>query len=219
MSNMKLKQDFKLLRAHCIELMRNYNTYTDLFNEDNRTILSDVAATFFTDIAEIMHRDWILQACKLMDPAITKVRGVEKENITLFLIDKQLDDCGLLNQSIKDISKNIKDYGAKIKPARHKRLAHYDREHQINNITLGETTESELHDFLNNMQSYCDEVGNIAGLGPLDFSSSSCKGDALDLLKYLRDCKIKMPNQKINLDGQKNEDESDIFTAKGKLSW
>ena len=79
----------------------------------------------------------------------------------------------------------MKLYGEKIKPARHKRLAHYDRDHQINGITLGETTDSELIEFLLNIQRYCDEAGIAIGVGPLEFSGSGCQGDVLDFLKFL----------------------------------
>lgn len=189
MSNSKLIEDFKLLREHCILLRQNYNTYTSLYNEENRDLLDVVAPTFFSDIAEIMHRDWVLQACKLMDPAKTRIRGSELENITIKLINEQLEASGLFGHAISDLSQSIIEYGDKIKPARHKRLAHFDREHQVNNITLGETTEEELHGFLCNIQSYCDEVGNAIGVGPLDYTGSGCKGDVLDLLKYLRECR------------------------------
>jgi hypothetical protein len=87
----KMVGDFKLLREHCIKLRQSYNTYTQLYNEDNRSLLRDVAAAFFSDIAEIMHRDWILQVCKLMDPASTKRKGSVLENITIKLIDEQLE--------------------------------------------------------------------------------------------------------------------------------
>ncbi|MCP5005577.1 MAG: hypothetical protein GY941_16820 [Planctomycetes bacterium] len=188
MNKSKLVSDFELLRDHCILLQQNYNTYTDLYNEENRDLLDKVAPTFFSDIAEIMHRDWILQACKLMDPAKTNVRGNALENITIKLINEQLETGGLLVPCIDELSRKVLSYGEKIKPARHKRLAHFDREHQVNNITLGETTEEELFNFLSDIQNYCNEVGLAIGLGPLDFSSSGCKGDALDLVKYLRNC-------------------------------
>lgn len=183
----KLKENFELLRNHCIELRQNFNTYTDLFNDENRDILSTVAATFFSDIAEIMQRDWILQACKLMDPAITMRKGIELENITIRLINSQLKANSLFNSEIENVTEAILEYGDKIKPARHKRLAHYDREHQVKGIILGQTTEEELVSFMKNIQEYCDLVGNAIGIGPLDFSYSGCSGDVLDLLKYLRD--------------------------------
>lgn len=186
MINSKLVGDFELLRGHCIEIRQKYNTYTQLYNEENRVILGDVAATFFSEIAEIMHRDFILQACKLMDPASANRQGNVLENITINLIDEQLEVCGSSSQEIKDLSRDLLKFGKKIKSARNKRIAHSDREHQVSNITLGVTSEEELDGFLRNIQRYCDEVGIAVNLGPLDFTCSGCKGDVLDLLTYLR---------------------------------
>ncbi len=181
-----LKQDFELLRDHCIYIRQSYNTYTDLFNEENEKLLSCVAATFFTDIAKILQRDWMLQVCKLGDPAETTRKKEKFQNITIALIDKKLKECDLLNNEIQKHSLGIFDYCNKVKPARHKRIAHFDREHQLNGKVLGETTEDELQKFLCDIQQYCDEVGTVIGLGPLDFTGSGCEGDVLDLLKVLR---------------------------------
>ncbi|MCP4551478.1 MAG: hypothetical protein GY834_05460, partial [Bacteroidetes bacterium] len=116
MSNSKLVGDFKLLREHCVLLRRHYNTYTNLYNEGNHNLLNKVAPTFFSDIAEIMHRDWILQACKLMDPANTKRKDSILENITIKLVNEQLERRGWLSQTINNISEEILEYGDKIKP-------------------------------------------------------------------------------------------------------
>ncbi len=40
--------------------------------------------------------------------------------------------------------------------------------------------------FFENLQNYFDVVGNAIGVGPLDFSNSSCRGDVHDLIKVLR---------------------------------
>lgn len=183
MDTTKLQQDFSILRDHCVGIRQSYNTYTDLFNKDNESLLTKVAPIFFSDIAEIMQRDWILQFCKIMDKA--EMHG--KENITIDLINKQLENQSLFSSGIEETSKKLIKYGNKLKSARNKRLAHYDREHQINSIVLGETTKQELNDFLVNIQVYCDDVRNAIGSGPLDFTGSGCKGDVLDLLKYLRE--------------------------------
>ena len=133
-----------------------------------------------------MHRDWVLQACKLMDPAKSYVGEEKLENLTIKLINEQLKKSNLSNNLIDETSKKILEYGEKIKPARNKRLAHLDRETYVNDITLGETTEEDLANFLSNIQIYCDEVGIVIGIGPLDFGASGCNGDVLDLLSYLR---------------------------------
>ena len=187
MSKSKLQGDFELLRGHCIEIRQNFNTYNELFSPENDELLSDTAATFFSDIAEIMHRDWLLQACKLMDGATTQRKGQTLENISIKLINLQLEEQSLINSKINDVAASILSYGKKIVPARQKRLAHYDRDHQIRGVILGGSTEEELNEFLLNLQSYCDLVGEAIGIGPLDLSYSACSGDVFDLLKLLRD--------------------------------
>lgn len=187
MSMSKLQGDFELLREHCILIRKNYNTYTNLFFSGNDELLKKAALQFFNDIAEIMQRDWILQVCKLMDLAESKkVKGISVENICINLIDSQLRTHGLISYEISAVSNELIKYGKKLVPARHKRLAHFDREYQVNRIVLGETTKEELICFLVNIQRYCDLVGNIIGSGPLDFSASGCAGDELDLIMVLR---------------------------------
>ena len=182
----KLENDFKMFREHCIIIRRDFNTYNALFFSGSDDLLIKTASTFFNDIAEILQRDWILQVCKLMDPAETKRKGNVLENISVDLINSQLKNKGIMNPEISSLSDAILSYGEKIIPARHKRLAHFDRDHQISGIVLGDTTEWELEEFIENIQNYCDAVGRAIGIGPLDFSSSSCPGDVDDLLKVLR---------------------------------
>lgn len=186
MTTQKLIDDFEILRDHCISIRRNYNTYNDLFFSENDRILLKTASTFFNDIAEILARDWILQVCKLMDMAETIYKKQVFENISIKLVNSQLDSCNLLSSNIVDVSKKILEYGEKLTPARHKRLAHFDREHQVKSVTLGDTTEQELKEFLSSIQSYCDLVGTAIGIGPLDFTASGCPGDVHDLLKVLK---------------------------------
>ena len=112
----KLKKDFELLREHCILIRRNYNTYNELFFSDSDELLLKTASTFFNNIAKIMHRDWVLQACKLMDPAITERKGRKLENITIALINSQLQEENLMDQEITCLSCYLLGYGKKIRP-------------------------------------------------------------------------------------------------------
>jgi len=178
----KLKLDFEAFRDQAIEVRKENNLYCNLFSEENRDILSNVASTFFTDIAVIIHRDWKLQVCKIMDSA--EMNG--RENITIDLINLQLGGENLLNADIKNTTEKLKRFGKKLNAARNKRLAHTDREAHFNGQPLGGTSEDEHSEFLSELQKYCDQVGVLIGLGPLDFSSSPCRGDELDLLRKLK---------------------------------
>ncbi|MBC8199954.1 MAG: hypothetical protein ISS67_01945 [Desulfobacterales bacterium] len=187
MVSQKLIDDFCIFRDHCIIIRRDYNTYNDLFFSGVDKVLNKTAPVFFNDIAEIMHRDWMLQVCKLMDPSETKRKGKILENISIGLINSRLENEGLISDEISSTADALLKYGKKIVPARHKRLAHLDRDHQLSKAVLGATTEEELQNFLENIQKYCDTVGRAIGLGPLDFTSSSYAGDVHDLLRVLRE--------------------------------
>lgn len=186
MKNEKLSLDFKILRDQCTIIQRDFNTYHALFFSDcSGELLTKTARIFFTDLSEIMQRDWIVQVCKIMDPATTQIKGEILENISFKLINKQLLQEKIFSKEISLITNSILAYGEKITPARNKRLTHFDREAHVNKITLGETTTLEIHTFLNNIQKYCDAVGSALGIGPLDFSASDCPGDVHDLLTVL----------------------------------
>lgn len=182
----KLVDDFEQLRECLINVRRDYNTYNALYCDENRPLLTAIAPTFFADVAEILQRDWILQVMKLMDPAVTTVRGKDRENLTVQLINQQLEDESLLTDEIRNRARAILDYGEFLKPARHRILAHRDRECQFEGVVMAATTNEQLKEFVQNSQDYSDLVGIQIGVGPLDFSSSGCKGDVYDLLQYLR---------------------------------
>lgn len=186
MKNEKLSLDFQILRDQCTIIQRDFNTYDALFFSDfSGELLTKTARIFFTDLSEIMQRDWILQVCKIMDPATTQRKGAILENISFKLINKQLLEEKICSEEILLLTNSILAYGEKITPARNKRLTHLDREAHINEILLGDTNTLEIHIFLNNIQEYCDAVGNALGIGPLDFSVSDCPGDVHDLLTVL----------------------------------
>lgn len=182
----KLIGDFYMFRDHCIIIRRDYNTYNDLFFSGVDELLIKTAPVFFNDIAEIMSRDWLLQVCKIMDPSTKKMKGIEYETISIELLNTQLRKENLLTDQIKKLSSQILAYGDLIKPARNKRIAHFDRNSAVSEIVLGDHDEELLSDFLAHLQQYCDEVGRAIGVGPLDFSASGCKGDVRDLIMILR---------------------------------
>lgn len=186
MASQKLIDDFCIFRDHCRIVRRKYNTYNHLFFSGVDELLNKTAPVFFTEIAEIMLRDWLLQVCKIMDPPTKKVKGITYETLSIELLKTRLSEENLLTDQIKKLSSKILAYGDLIKPARNKIIAHFDRDSAVSGIVLGDHDEKLLSDFLANLQQYCDEVGRAIGVNPLDFSASRCKGDVLDLIRVLR---------------------------------
>lgn len=183
----KLIDDFLQLRECLIIVRRDYNTYNALYCHENRDLLTAIAPTFFTEIGEILQRDWILQVVKLMDPADTNVRGEKRENLTIPLIVRQLEDDALMTDEIRENARALLDYGEFLKAARHRILAHRDQQCHFEGIAMGTTTDAQLSEFIENIQRFSDLVGIQIRVGPLDFSSSGCKGDVYDLLRCLRE--------------------------------
>lgn len=183
----KLIDDFEQLRECLIVIRRDYNTYNALYCDASMALLTATAPVFFADIGEILQRDWILQVVKLMDPAVTNVRGEQRENLTIQLVVQQLNIEALITDAIRLTSKAILDYGELIKPLRNSTLAHRDRECHFKGIVMGATTDEQLYEFIENIQRFADLVGVQIGVGPLDFSSTGCKGDIYDFLRCLRE--------------------------------
>lgn len=190
MASQKLIDDFCMFREHCIIIRRDYNTYNHLFFSGVDELLNETAPIFFNDIAEIMQRDWLLQVCKIMDPPTKMIKKTIYETISIELLNAQLSTenllAGQIKKLIEELSSKILAYGHLIELARNKRIAHFDRDSAVSGIVLGDHDEKSLSDFLANLQQYCDEVGRVIGVGPLDFSASGCKGDVLDLIRVLR---------------------------------
>ena len=165
----KLIEDFNQLRECLTIVRRDYNTYNALYCDENKGLLAAIAPTFFTDIGEILQRDWILQVVKLMDPAVTNSRGEQRENLTIQLVVQQLEAEALLTDDIRENAKALLDYGEFIKPARNRILAHRDRQCHFEGIAMGATTDEQLYEFIENIQRFADLVGIQIGVGPLGF--------------------------------------------------
>ncbi|GFO76218.1 hypothetical protein BPLS_P3865 [Bathymodiolus platifrons methanotrophic gill symbiont] len=213
-----LKEDFTYFRDHCIDIRRDFNTYHNLFHPDNFDLLEKISGTFFREINSILIRHWIIGVCNLVDRESTKVKGETCENISINLINaqikKQFDGDKWRKQidSITTLTTNITDYGKNLSPARNKFIAHSDKNTYKKGLVLGKTSEKDPDNFIENIQEYCDLVGNLIGVGALDFRCSSCQGDVLDFVCFLSDVKeMLLPT---------NEDDQQILFAnlKDKLS-
>ena len=192
MTKKEIIKDFKLFRQYCIDLRRAFNTYEILFSsQENIDLLKKVAGSFFKDVQDMMIRDWYMRCNILMDPATTKIKKIKYKNLTVDHINIQLDQLGLLDKSIKNASKSLLKYKKYVQKPRNKLIGHLDQASVRRGRVLGKHKSETLNVFLKDIQKYCDMVGVKIGIGPLDFSCSSCQGDALDLVGTLRNCQRK----------------------------
>lgn len=189
----ELKRDFMALRELFITIRRDYNTYNIL--GEHIELLSEIAPTFFTDLGEIMQRDWLLQVSRLGD--LSESHG--RKNLSIKLIQEELKELGKYTSIIGQKEDIILEYVDKLTDGRNRRLCHNDHEYIIQERTVCEVDEKVVNGFINAMQDYSDEVGIVLGLGPLDFSCSSCTGDVLDFLSFLKKAQRAKGDYKVKL--------------------
>lgn len=174
---------FKDLREECIWIRTCYNTFITLFHEKEITdILEDSASVFFQDLNRIMQEYTILQICKITDQPGKGDRG----NLTISRMNKELCKSNNMTEKIKSCTAKMNCYRRKIEEARNKLIAHNDLGAISKQTKLGVHQEGDIVEFMDAMQQYCDHVAEAVREGPLDFSSSACRGDVLDLLNVLR---------------------------------
>ncbi|GFO73394.1 hypothetical protein BJAS_P4177 [Bathymodiolus japonicus methanotrophic gill symbiont] len=190
-----LKEDFTYFREHCIDIRSDFNTYHNLFDPANFDLLEKISGTFFGEINSILIRNWILCVCNLVDRKSTRVNRETRNNISINLINAQIeeqfdgDKWRKQIDSITTLTTNITDYGKKLSPARNRIIAHSDKNTYKKGLVLVETSKKDLDNFIGNIQEYCDLVGNLIGVGALDFRCSSGQGDVLDFVGFLSDVK------------------------------
>lgn len=146
----------KIVKKFCEQVfwLRNVrHVYEELFENDQSAILMErTAPSFFTDLNTILHNYLLLEFAKITDPAETR----EKENFT---VDNLIVSIGW-PQNIRDkltsLSDKTKPFRSHILSARHKLLAHMDKEAFLADRALGEFPKGEDEVFLRTLQEVCD---------------------------------------------------------------
>lgn len=186
MTQWELESAFVTLREQAIVLRQTFNTFDSLFSTDPKieNVLRKSAAWFFDDLNSIMIEYLISLICRLTDPPET----AGNTNLSVPWMTEVI--CELTDQDIKlkiiELDEYLRNYGQLLRPIRNKSVSHIDRETYVEERVLGGHSEKETRVFFDSLQKYFDTVGSAIGAGPLDFSSSSCKGDLHDLMKVLR---------------------------------
>lgn len=195
MSSQELAATFLRLREHCEWIQTCFNTNKDLFGSGKarQEIMQRVAPMFFHELNKILIENYILQVCKISDPAFTMVpveiggkKPHEKRyNLTVAHVNELLQAEGLMTPQIQAASDGIMRYRNIIKDARNMQISHSDKETAMTYIERGAHTEAEALAFFDHLYKYVDAVGIAVGVGPLDFSTTSGPGDVADMFKAL----------------------------------
>lgn len=166
-SSAELHMEFKAFRARCMAARRIWNLYTALYEcEPHVALLQRTADAFFSDVQEVVVRHLILEVCVLTDPAAS---GKDRDNLTVERIEKRLKEKALHSEEIGNLRSRLVSHGNKIRPARHKVIAHADLPTSLIGDQFGQASDGEWQQWWNDLQAFCDETGRAIGAGPLDF--------------------------------------------------
>ncbi|RCK18713.1 hypothetical protein TH8_21720 [Thalassospira profundimaris] len=180
----QLSTEFKAFRIECIWLKQCHFTFNQMFESDQETaqLLHETAPLFFHDLNHILIEYIFLQVCKITDPA----KAGKRSNLTLPFLNQQLENQNLLTEEIKRYSDEILRYRSLVQTARNRLVSHLDMKSVLAAESLGLHSSEDVVCFFECLQKYCDAVGRIVGVGPLDFSHPGCSGDVLDLISKLK---------------------------------
>lgn len=129
------------------------HVYKELFeNKQSPILMNKTAPSFFADLNTILHNYLLLEFAKITDPAET----YDKENFTVGNLIVSIDWPQDIQGKLTSLSDKTKGFRSHIKPARHKLLAHTDKEAFLAERTLGEFPEGEDEVFLKALQEVCD---------------------------------------------------------------
>lgn len=179
-----LREKFVHFREECIWLTNCYNLYKTLYEGGPETdaLLHRVAPALFLDLNRIVIDHILLQICKITDPA----QSGDQQNLTLDNLNKHLQTINLYSSEIKLVSEKLSAYREVIKPARNKLISHLDWKTVRDGQSLAAHAAEEVNHFFAGLFRYTDLVGEACGIGPSDYRVSACAGDAIDLLRFLR---------------------------------
>jgi len=177
-----LAKSFCAFRENCIWLQNCYNTFNHLYEDDDvKPILQQTAHLFFDDLNRILIEYVFLLVGRLTDPA---GRGMH-ETLSILNIDRALKKKNLYSEDIRNLSVQLMKYSKLLKPARNNLIAHSNKAITLEGSVLGAHSKTEMIQFFQNLQEYCDQVGRAVGVDALDFQTQAGEGDVLDLIKAL----------------------------------
>ena len=177
-------ESFLALRQECVWVQSCFNTFCALFESSDETsaVLHQSAPAFFRDINLILLEHFILQVCRITDPASSNGR----ENLTIKNLNQTLTKEGLFSTEIAEQAERIHKYRTLIVDARNQIVSHADKTKILSRTESNPHARSDVEDFFSGLYKYVDLVGEALGVGPLDFTYTGSEGDVEALVSCLK---------------------------------
>lgn len=161
-----------------------HHCFKELFGTRESTRLLEVSALlFFSELDKILIDYFFLEVAKLTDPP-TSGRN-QDDNISTQYFSEFVDWPPDVRALIEKISPGIREFRAKIVPARNKLIAHYDAKTVLADATLGGFSLGEDDVFLNSLEELANSF-RMASSGKIwGDMVETAPGDAIDLKSTL----------------------------------
>jgi hypothetical protein len=183
MTTEEIKKTVEEFCSQCLTARIAFNEYCILYESGQARLdlLNEVAQNFFGDISAILVKYILLSMCKITDPPHSK--GNDNLSVKYILetfspeLKKQL---GL--EELSDKIHSIRDY---IRGARHKIIAHIDKNTLLSGKILGAFPKEVGDSFWTNLKEFVDRIHNhyFGEPYPLDIINPHNAKDLVEALK------------------------------------
>ena len=182
------EKDVLAFSEACVFLKVIYDHFQMLYekNPTRLKLLEDKAGHFFSDLQNVLIAFIILEICKITDPSVTKTKNGDLDNLTIdfFYENTNFSSDIITKDEIAALIGEIKDFRAKVLPARHKRIAHRDRLYALDESPLGVAKIYEFEKFISNLEKFVNLINMHYTNLPLELGSFS---DAFEVISALKE--------------------------------
>jgi len=180
----------ELLKQELLLLHTKWHFFTTLYctSDENIALLDNSAQLFFVILGDILRDDIIVSVCAITDPASSRVRGLDRNNLSLAYLNSLIPagDAPLIKQTTQLLG-NAKASWESFRDHRNCRIAHRDLE-----SVLKKSDELIPTITISNVDAALANIGDILNAIEVFYNGRGTKyqriygtGDANDLLEFL----------------------------------
>jgi HEPN superfamily AbiU2-like protein len=150
-------------------------------SEAQRKLMESTAPSFFDYMGQVLAEYVVLAACRVTDPA----KDGRNENLTLETFVNTFGAGSQTGKQLDELRQQMLAHRKKVQPARHKLIAHADREAIRQGKSLGLASWREWDAFWAALRKFIIILNESALGTPYDIEVAGVPGDAAMVLKSL----------------------------------
>lgn len=180
-------EDVEVFSGDCVYIRSIWQFATRILRdstEQERQALQKIVPTIFASLDQILAEYAILAACRITDPAIDPRQN---ENFTVEMFVKGFSSDPETYKQLDALQQRMSKLRKKIERARHKLVAHADRETIRNGKAVGGASWAEWDDFWSALAEFVHLINEKMTGKPFEIDANGAKGEAENLLKALKE--------------------------------